>query len=116
MAGGPYNIPRNTKGEGRILMIFSTKAFLITGATVLAAILLIYLPCSIMGQKLVGMVIVGILGLIAFLVGTFKMPNSNNFELMRKTGGENIDEVIVRYIKFKMKNNRIYAYFKGEGK
>ena len=30
MAGGPYNIPRNTKGEGRFLYIFSTKALIVT--------------------------------------------------------------------------------------
>ena len=30
MAGGPYNIPRNTKGEGRFFYIFSTKALIVT--------------------------------------------------------------------------------------
>lgn len=28
----PYQIPRNVKGEGRILYIFSTKALIYTGA------------------------------------------------------------------------------------
>ena len=34
--GGPYNIPRNYKGENKILFIFSTKSFLYTigGATI----------------------------------------------------------------------------------
>ena len=27
---GTYNIPRNTKGEGKILIIFSIKAFIYT--------------------------------------------------------------------------------------
>ena len=30
MAGGPYNIPRNTKGEGRFFYIFTTKALIVT--------------------------------------------------------------------------------------
>ena len=34
--GGPYYLPRNVKGEGRILFIFSTKALIYTavGATI----------------------------------------------------------------------------------
>ena len=30
MAGGPYNIPRNTKGEGRFLSVFTPKALIVT--------------------------------------------------------------------------------------
>jgi len=30
---GTYEIPRNVKGEGRILFIFSTKSLILTGAT-----------------------------------------------------------------------------------
>lgn len=36
-----YQIPRNVKGEGRILFIFSTKALITTGIG--AAIRLVYL-------------------------------------------------------------------------
>lgn len=53
--------------------------------------------------------------LIGFVIGTFKVPDSNTFEVTRKASGANIDEVIVRYIKFKQKKNRIYLYTK-EGK
>ena len=113
MAGGPYNIPRNTKGEGRILMIFSTKAFLITGGSALAALVLIYIPLSMFNQKLIGIIAIVISALIGFIVGTFKVPNTSNFEITRKTGGENIDEVIKRYFKYKTKKNKIYTYFKG---
>ena len=52
----------------------------------------------------------GILGLIGFIIGTFKMPDSNAFEITKKTGGENIDEVIKRFIKFKLQKNKIYMY------
>ena len=47
---------------------------------------------------------------IGFAVGTFKIPEINNFEFAKKVGGESIDNVILRYIKFKQKNNKIYVY------
>ena len=41
------------------------------------------------------------------------MPDSNNFEILRKTGGENIDEILIRAIKFKRQGKKIYLYHKG---
>ena len=38
------------------------------------------------------------------------MPDSAAFEITRKTGGENIDDVIRRAFKFKMEHNKIYLY------
>ena len=38
------------------------------------------------------------------------MPNIERFEFARKTGGENIDDVIKRAIKFKMKKDKLYVY------
>ena len=37
---------------------------------------------------------------IGFAIGTFKVPESTAFEVTRKAGGADIDEVILRYIKF----------------
>ena len=53
---------------------------------------------------------------VGFIIGTFKVPDSTNFEITRKTSGENIDEVILRAIKFKQKKKRIYLYSKEEKK
>lgn len=64
----------------------------------------------------VGAGLVGFFGLIGFAIGTFKIPESNQFEITKKAGGLNIDEVILRLIKFKKKNNRIYLYTKEENK
>ena len=64
----------------------------------------------------IGAGLVGFFGLIGFAIGTFKVPESANFEITKKTGGENIDEVILRIIKFKNKKNRIYLYTKEENK
>ena len=44
----------------------------------------------------------------------FKIPDNNGFELTKKTGGENIDDVIIRYIKFKRNNKKLYVYTKEE--
>lgn len=106
---GTYNLPRDVKGEGRILFIFSAKALVYT-AIGGACGLPFYLIFRMFSMNLVGIIIMAILGLIGFVVGTFKMPDSNNFKITQKTGGENIDDIIRRGIKFKMKKNRIYVY------
>ena len=106
---GTYNLPINVKGEGRILFIFSTKALIYTFVGIVIGYF-ISLIFSMINLRVVGYVIIAILGLAGFLIGTLKMPESTNFEITRKTGGENIDDVIMRAIKFKMKKNKIYVY------
>ena len=104
---GTYMIPRNTKGEGRILFIFSTKALIYT--VVGGGIgLPIYWLLKSMSLSIVGIIIMALLALVGFCIRTFKIPNSNAFKVTRLVGGENIDDVILRYIKFKKKKNKIY--------
>ena len=121
MAGGPYNIPRNTKGEGRFFYIFSTKALIVTMIFALVGIVigLIVYAFLIMAKvktstALVCLISALIFGAIGFIISSFKIPDSNNFELTRKTGGEYIDQIIIRFIKFKIKKNRIYTLFTEE--
>lgn len=107
-----YNIPRNVKGEGRILFVFSTKALIYT--TVGAGIgVIFYFIFSPLGLGTVGFIFTAICALIGFVIGTFKIPDIDSFDFTKKTGGENIDDVIKRYIKFK-KNRKVYVYTKGE--
>lgn len=106
---GTYNLPRNVKGEGRILFVFSVKALIYT-AVGAAFGLPFYLIFKIVSMDIVGLIIMAVLGLLGFIIGTFKMPESTNFKITQNTGGENIDDVIRRAIKFKMQKNRIYAY------
>ena len=114
MARNSYMIPRNTKGEGKILMIFSKKSFLWTIASAGVGLVLGYFPIGvILGHSIAGIVITLIFGLIGFGISTLKMPDSNNFEILRKTGGENIDEILIRAIKFKRQGKKIYLYHKG---
>ena len=104
-----YNIPRNVKGEGRILYIFSTKAIIYT-AIGLAIGLLFYFIFRLIGLTTVGIIILVVFGVLGFVIATFKVPDSPAFEITRKTGGENIDDVIRRAFKFKMEHNKIYLY------
>lgn len=111
--GGPYNIPRNYKGEGKILMIFSIKAFIYTCAGIGIGLLFFFL-FKILNVKYVGIIMIALFALIGYAIGTFKIPENKKFEFTKKTGGENIDTIILRWFKFKQKHNRIYVYKKGE--
>ncbi len=114
MARYTYTIPRNTKGEGRILMIFTKKSFLWTVACAFVGLIVGYLPIGVIFQhRFIGIAITLIFALIGFGIATLKVPNSSNFELFRKTGGENIDEIIMRAIKFKKQGKKLYLYHKG---
>lgn len=104
---GTHMIPRNTKGEGRILFIFSTKAIIYTAVGGLVGMPFYYL-FKLMQMNIVGIVIVAVLALLGFIIGTFKMPNAEGLKISRFVGGESIDDIILRYIKFKRKKNKIY--------
>ncbi len=106
---GTYNLPRNVKGEGRILFIFTGKSMIYT--VIAGAVgLLFYFIFSAFGLGMVGIIITVCFALIGFLIGTLKMPNLEKFEFTKKTGGENIDDIIKRAIKFKTKGKKIYIY------
>ena len=104
---GTYMIPRNTKGEGRILYIFSTKALIYT---VVGGVTggIFYYVLRFIKLGVVGIVIASILALTGFLIGTIKVPNSEKYKVTRAVGGENVDDIIMRYIKYKKNKNRIY--------
>ena len=96
-----YEIPRNYKGESRILYIFSVKALAYTGiGVVLGGIF--YFIFKLLGLQMIGIGIVIFLGLLGFCIGTFKVPDSKKFKLTEKTGGEAIDDVIKNWNKFLM--------------
>jgi len=108
---GTYLIPRDLKGEGRILF-FSYKALLYTLIGLVPGYLLFMLIKPI--HLITAWIALGVCAFIGFGIGTFTMPNTKSMEVTKKTGGEKIDEIIVRYIKFKMKKNRIYIYDKNK--
>lgn len=108
---GMYEIPRDTKGEGKILLVFSTKALIYTAVGLLAG-LLIYAFFKSIALNIVGLVILVLFGFIGFAVGTFKVPDNNSFYITQKCGGSTIDDVLKRAIKFLLKKKKIYVYTK----
>ena len=106
---GTYQIPRNVKGEGRILFIFSTKA-LIYSAVGIGIGFIFVLLFGIINLSIIGYILMVIFALLGFAIATFKVPDTKAFELTKKTGGENIDDVIKRAINYKIKGGNIYIY------
>lgn len=94
-------------------MIFSTKALILTVATALLG-LIVYGIFKMIGLKVIGIIFLVIFALIGFVVGTCKMPQMDSIKISRETAGENLDDIIKRAIKFKLKKNRIYVYAKEE--
>ena len=100
---GTYNLPRNVKGEGRILFVFTGKSFIyaIVGGGIG---LLFYGIFSLVGLNIV----------VGFAIGTFKMPEISGVGFTKKVGGENLDDIIKRAIMFKTKGSKIYVYKEGK--
>lgn len=110
---GTYYLPRNVKGEGRILFIFTTKSLIYTvvGATIGLPFYLIF---RILNLFIVGIIFVLLFALLGFAIGSLKVPEIGKFEFTKKTGGEGIDDVIRRAIKFKTNGRKIYIYQGGK--
>lgn len=51
----------------------------------------------------------GVFGLLGWVYGAIKIPTIAGIAVTKKVGGESLDEIITRYIKFKSKR-RIYSY------
>ena len=105
---GTYQIPRNYRGETRILYIFTVKSLITTaiGAMIGSIFFFIF---KAMNMTFVGIIIMAILGLIGFVVGAVKIPTIVAFPVTKRIGGEPIGEIIIRYFKFK-KNRKMYIY------
>ena len=110
-----YFIPRNTKGEGKILYIFSIKALIYTAVGAILGVILYWL-LSMLEMGMVGIILIVILALLGFALGTIKIPDTNSLEITRKAGGLSIDEIIIRYFKFKFKKQKKYIYIQEDTK
>ena len=94
-------------------MIFSMKSLIWTmGAAVIGFIF--YSIFKSIGMGKFGLIFLVAFALIGFVIGTCKMPQIDSIKICRQTAGENIDDIIIRGIKFKLKKNKIYVYAKEE--
>ena len=107
---GTHLIPRDVEGESRILIIFSTKGFIGTLIGIGIGAIFYFLVGTF--APIVGWILLGICALAGFVIGQVKIPNSNSFDLFKKTGGYYIYEVIAKYFVFRQKR-KIYTYDKG---
>ena len=106
---GTYYIPRNVKGETRILNIFTIKALITTAAGIIIGTVL-YLVFSMIGLKKIGIASIIILGVIGYGIGMIKIPTLSGIKITKKIGGEPLSEIIIRYFKF-LKSRKTYIYF-----
>ena len=106
---GTYYIPRNYKGESRILYIFSIKSLITTalGAGVGAIFFFIFTALAL--QK-VGIVLMAIFAVLGYIIGAVNIPTIVGIPITKKIGGEPISEIIIRYVKFK-KKRKMYTYY-----
>ena len=104
---GSYYIPRNVKGESRILYIFTVKALITTAAGALIGALF-YLLFALINLKVVGIVFLVLFALIGYAIGSIKIPTLSGIKFTKKIGGEPLGEIIIRYIKFS-KKKKIYT-------
>lgn len=106
---GTYNLPRNVKGEGRILFIFTPKSLLY--AVVGAGIgLILYFIFSIMSLKFIGIIIMALFALLGYGIAMLKVPNIGILKASKVVAGENLDEIIKRAVFFKKRKNRLYVF------
>lgn len=105
---GTYRVPRNTKGESKILLIFSTKALIYTVVGIGIGYMINYV-LKFIGISGVGIVIMAILALIGFSLATFKIPNIGSLPFTKDVAGEQMDEVLLRYMKYKRGSKKIYT-------
>jgi len=109
--GRTYTVPRNAKGESRILYIFTVKSLLSTLAFAIVGIIP-YIIFAAFGFKMAGIVSIIIFAAIGFAMMTLKIPDSPILGKLRKAGGEQLGDIVWRTISF-TKRKKIYVYRKG---
>ena len=109
-----HNIPRNTKGETRIFFIFSKKAMIYTviGAIVGFPIYMLLKLCGV--NQYMSLIAILVFAFIGFSIGTFRFPEIGTLRSSTSIGGEAIDDVIRRFIQFKMKGKKIFINYSNE--
>lgn len=105
-----HYIPKDLRGETRILLIFTVKS-LITTAIFGGIGVIIYLIFKAIGMGIVGILILAMLALLGFAFGTVKIPKITGLRFTKNIEGDSMDEVFLRYIKFKS-NKKVYTYMK----
>ncbi len=106
--GRTYGVPRSAKGESRFLYIFTIKSTITTIAGLVVGFFLFQL-FSMIGLRTVGFIVMAIMALIGYGIGSLTIPDSPIVGNLRKAGGEKVSEILLRTISFR-KRKKIYVY------
>ena len=107
-----YLIPREMEDENRFFIFSKVSAiFTLIGVGVGSVL---YIPFYILYSALnyawinyIGITILAVIALIFWAMGTFKIPETNAFSFLKKTGGESVYDIFKRVVNFR-KNKKIY--------
>jgi len=107
-----YLIPREMHDENRFLIFSKMSAiFMLIGVGIGTVISIPFFilasALDVAACKYVGYTIVAIITLIFYAMGTFKIPETNAFAILKKTGGESVYDIYKRVMKFR-KSKKIY--------
>lgn len=97
-------------------MIFTTKSLIASVIGAVIGLVIYYFFSAVFRLGKIGLIIVLVFAAIGYGITMLRVPETNNFEITRKTGGDKIEDVLIRAIKFKQKGKRIYLYTKEEVK
>ncbi|MEG1363683.1 MAG: hypothetical protein RSC92_04570, partial [Clostridia bacterium] len=83
--GRTYTVPRNVKGESRILLIFTIRSFI---STLIGGLIgfLFYMIFSKIGFGFIGMIILLVFAGLGYCIGALTIPDSPVVGNLRKAG------------------------------
>lgn len=105
---GTYYIPRNYKGETRILYIFTVKSLITTAVGAGIGSIFLFVLNS-MNLQTAGLIAMGFFALLGFLFGAVKIPTIVGIPITKKIGGEPFTEICSRYIKYRQSRS-VYTF------
>lgn len=108
--GRSYYVPRNAKGESRILYIFSVKSFITTLICGGIGALIVFLIKSVIPMSIFTIILLIVpFAVIGYIIGALKIPDVPIMGPLQKAGGENVLDILLRLISFRGKK-KIYMY------
>lgn len=106
--GRSYQVPRNVKGESRILFFFSVRSFLTTAGGIIVGVIFVMLFSAI-GLGVFGFILLVFCALLGFALGALTIPDTKIMGKFRKAGGELLGDIVWRTLTFN-KRKKIYMY------
>ncbi len=113
--GRTYTVPRSVKGESRLLYIFSIRSFVSTVVFGFVGFLIGSLLSLVGASGLIKVIMTAVFGIIGYGMATLVIPDTPIVGNLRKAGGEQVGEILLRIITFK-RRKKIYIYRYGGDK